>query len=165
MVTISVSPIMWQDKFTQINLAKLNFDRLPKFNFMKKDFGKITQLLIKDRLIQIEIAQTLMQKSKGLSHRLSLEKDHGMFFIFSYSGFHLFWMKGMKFGIDIIWIDENYKIIDISKNILPKFWPQFLKPNQPAQYVLEVNAGFSDMNKIQIGDEVELRSRSSTSQD
>ncbi|MBI3459117.1 DUF192 domain-containing protein [Candidatus Azambacteria bacterium] len=111
-----------------------------------------SQLLVKNRLIQVELALTLIQKARGLSHRLSLEKDHGMLFVFKTPSFHVFWMTGMKFPIDLIWIDQDYQIIDITKNAQPRFFPQFFRPNQPAQYVLEVNAGFSDLNKIEVGD-------------
>ena len=38
-----------------------------------------------------------------------------MLFIFSQPDFYPFWMKDMKFPIDIIWLDENLQIINIEK--------------------------------------------------
>lgn len=120
------------------------------------NWEKISKALIKDVVIEIEVAITLKAKAKGLSRRLSLGENEGMFFVFDSPSFHLFWMSGMKFGIDIIWINQDYRIVDISKNVQPRFFPQFLKPNKACVYVLEVNAGFSDLNKIEIGDLIKL---------
>lgn len=62
----------------------------------------------------------------------------------------------MRFPIDIIWIN-NGKVVDVSRNASNDFnilKPRFYRPKEPAQYVLEVNAGFAEKKGIVIGDTV-----------
>jgi len=113
------------------------------------------QLIINDKVINIEIADTAEKISKGLGERESLPEDNGMLFIFKDKRQYGFWMKGMQFPLDIIWIDDN-KIADISKN-LPVEVDNLTtyKPITPVNYILEVNAGYADEHDIKIGDIVE----------
>lgn len=102
--------------------------------------------------IEVELANTLEEQARGLSGKTSLAENQGMIFLYHEPGLYSFWMKNMQFPIDIIWIDENYKIIDITKNIPLESFPASFKPSSPAQYVLEVSAGFADRNNISIDD-------------
>lgn len=106
--------------------------------------------------IKAEVALSPKDQEKGLSGRNGLKEDEGMLFVFNDPGKYDFWMKDMKFPIDIIWISEDKKIIDITKNILPESYPAVFKPASSARYVLEVNAGFSDTSEIKIGDYAEF---------
>lgn len=102
--------------------------------------------------IEAEIADTFQKKARGLSGRKSIAEGEGMLFIYENSGFYSFWMLGMNFALDIIWIDENYKIIDIDKNVSPDSFPKTFRSENPAKYILEVPAGFSDKNNVKLGD-------------
>lgn len=113
-------------------------------------------LLIKDKSLRVELAKSEEEKIRGLSGRETLEEDKGMFFIFDKPGFYSFWMKDMLFPIDIIWIDENYRIVDITENALPESFPATFQPKTPAKFVLEVNAGWAEKNDIQINDTIKL---------
>ena len=67
-------------------------------------------------------------------------------------------MPDMNFPIDIIWINGD-KVVGITKNVSNEFDPAnpvFYMPPKPAQYVLEVNAGFAESRNINIGDEAVL---------
>ncbi len=108
--------------------------------------------------IPVEVAADAATQQKGLSGRVSLDAQSGMLFIFDKSAIYTFWMPDMNFPIDIIWINDN-KVIDISANVSNDFDPQnpdFYEPVEPAQYILEVNAGFSEKENIKIGDTVSL---------
>lgn len=122
---------------------------------------KQPQVKIGETKIFIEVAKSYEEKDKGLGGRSSLGKNDGMLFVFDFENIPIFWMKGMLIPLDIIWISDN-KVVDLHKNIqapevetplsnLPKY-----SPKEPVNYVLEVNAGFSDNNNIQIGDSVKL---------
>ncbi len=111
-------------------------------------------LKIRDIVIDVEIADTLRKKSRGLSGRESFASGHGMLFPFRFSGFHPFWMKDMKFSIDIIWIGKDRKVVDITKNAVPKSFPRPFVSRRPARYALEINAGLAARCGIAIGDEV-----------
>ncbi|MFA6273447.1 MAG: DUF192 domain-containing protein [Candidatus Paceibacterota bacterium] len=108
-------------------------------------------LFIGNTEIFIEIAQTPTELTRGLSGRLTLAENSGLFFVFPYSDKHGIWMKEMNFPIDIIWLDENYKIVAIKTNASPDSYPEVFTPPTPALYVLEVPAGFAQKHKISIG--------------
>ena len=65
-------------------------------------------------------------------------------------------MRGMKFSLDFIWIDENRKIIAIDKNVSLATYPKSFVPPSPVKYVLEVNAGWANKNKVKVGDIAEF---------
>lgn len=114
--------------------------------------------------ILVELADTDEKRSKGLSQRPSLNENEGMLFDFKVKdSFPIIWMKGMRFGMDIIWINDG-KIIKIEANVpppkegtqdsdLPKYWS-----NSPADFILEVKAGFAESNDIKVGSKVDLSS-------
>ena len=65
-------------------------------------------------------------------------------------------MKGMKFPLDIIWIDENYQIVHIEKSLSRTTYPKVFTSGVKAAYVLEANAGFAEKNSLRIGDQVSI---------
>ncbi len=117
-------------------------------------FDNIKYIKIANQEIKVELALTSEQKEKGLGGRSELGEDTGMLFIFEKPGKYSFWMKDMNFPIDIIWFDENLKVIYIQKNAMPESYPETYGPNENAKYVLEVVAGFADKNNLQLGDSV-----------
>jgi uncharacterized membrane protein (UPF0127 family) len=123
-----------------------------------------SEIVINEITIPVEVAKTDVQRRNGLSKRDGLPEGEGMFFEFVQKDVKPpFWMKDMRFAIDILWINDN-KIVQIDKNVQP---PEtgttddkliLYMPNQPIDYVLEVTAGFSDENNIDVGDIVDLPS-------
>jgi uncharacterized membrane protein (UPF0127 family) len=111
--------------------------------------------------IQVQIADTTDKRTKGLSGTSSLKSNEGMLFIFEGKTNPVFWMKDMLIPLDIVWIGDG-KIVRIDKNVpipSPNTTDDKLKTysaGAPINYVLEVNAGFSDQNKIKVGDTVDL---------
>jgi uncharacterized protein len=91
--------------------------------------------------ISAEVAQTNSQKDKGLGGRTCIAADQGMLFVFDKPGIYPFWMKDMKFPIDMVWIDSNHTVVTIKSNVSPSTYPQNFKNSEPAQYVLELKAG------------------------
>lgn len=112
---------------------------------------------IKGSVIHVDLAITPDQQAKGLSIKNSLNDSEGMLFPFEKPGDYSFWMKDMKFPIDIIWIDPNNKIVHIEKNLQPCiffiFCPSY-SPDANAKYVLEVNSNYTTRHNITIGDSV-----------
>lgn len=105
----------------------------------------------------VETAVTSEQKGRGLSGRERIADHEGLLFVFQYPGRYGFWMKDMNFAIDIIWIDENKKVVDITENALPaSYHPpmEMFSPVHPALYVLEINAGLARKYGIEVGDDV-----------
>src|SRR3989344_6369116 len=118
---------------------------------IKKDNDSYKKMKLGDVILKTEIALSADEKQKGLSGRDYLTKNRAMLFVFRQSGSYSFWMKNMKFPIDIIWLDDELKIIGLEKNINPNTFPEKFSPPSPAKFVLEVNGGWSDENKIKEG--------------
>ena len=108
--------------------------------------------------VEVELARSAEEQQLGLSGREGLGASRGMLFVFENSFEHYFWMKDMKFAIDIIWIDENLEIIYIKKGAEQQSEKQLetYGPRENSKYVLEVESGFSDKNNIKVGDRVRL---------
>ena len=112
---------------------------------------KTTKLVIKGVEIQAEIADEPSEISKGLSGRNFLGEDYGMYFDLGKRRVATFWMKGMLFPIDIIWIDDG-KIVYVVKNAsvpTENNVPTFTS-DKPATHVLEVNSGFAKKHNIEV---------------
>lgn len=131
-------------------------------------FGQeVREVCIKEACVQVEIVDTDVKRQQGLMFRESLAESEGMLFIFEKEARHSFWMKNTKFPLDIIWIDKDKCIVDIKTGVPPckEIYESFdggnrekscesFSPREKALYVLEVNAGFAEKNKIWAGDKV-----------
>ena len=126
----------------------------PSLSQEVQERGQQAQLRVADRLLTLHVVATLEERAEGLSGFSSLGENEGMFFVFEKPGFYGFWMKEMQFPIDIIWLDVEFRIVHIEKGVLPSSFPEIFNPITPAQYVLEVNSGFSVQNNLKVGDEV-----------
>ena len=106
--------------------------------------------------ITVEIADTPELRNLGLSGRPSLSDGSGLLFVYDEPGPRAFWMKDMRFAIDIIWIGGDLTVTGVTRNALPSSYPETFSPGGDALHVLEVNAGFSDRHGIGAGDSVVL---------
>ncbi|MFH0923444.1 MAG: DUF192 domain-containing protein [Candidatus Falkowbacteria bacterium] len=110
---------------------------------------------INNTKIKIEIADTPELRYQGLSNKEKLCADCGMLFVFPNKEMKTFVMRDMNFPIDIIYINDD-KIVEINKNAPSEGSDPVMRYSSdlPANYVLEVNSGFCEENKIEIGDEI-----------
>jgi uncharacterized membrane protein (UPF0127 family) len=106
------------------------------------------------KTVKVGVVDTPSGREKGLSGHPGLREDEGLLFVFENSEKFGFWMKDMLFAIDIIWINEQGKIVHIQKNATPESYPRIFIPAAEAKYVLEVVTGFSDAHKVSVGDTV-----------
>ena len=114
-------------------------------------------LKIADIRVTAEVVETKERLIQGLSGRKSLEENSGMYFVLPERKIATFWMKGMLFPLDIIWIDDGV-IVDLDENIpIPtKDRTPSLTSPQEVTHVLEVNAGFVNRHNIETGNTVEI---------
>ncbi|MCC6290679.1 DUF192 domain-containing protein [Candidatus Nomurabacteria bacterium] len=96
-------------------------------------------IILDGKKIDLELAQTPEEMTRGLSGREGLPEDSGMLFVYPEDTVPAFWMKDMRFPIDIIWLDKNWMVVGIEKNLLPSTYPQTFSPPKPIRYVLEKN--------------------------
>jgi uncharacterized protein len=99
------------------------------------------------------------QQSKGLSIKDTLNENEGMLFVFKQPSRQGFWMKDMKFPIDIIWLDTNSTVVHIENNLKPCISVlscHVYFPDKNSLYVLETTAGFSQRHNVKIGTHIDL---------
>lgn len=111
--------------------------------------------------LNLELADTPEKRTKGLGYRDSLATDSGMLFIHDKPQKYTYWMKGMRFPIDFIWIMDD-TVADIITNALPPIEGQTddtlerYAPTVDVNKVLETNSGFVDSFHIQKGDKIKI---------
>lgn len=112
---------------------------------------------INGKTFVLDMAKTMPAQELGLGGRDSLASTSGMLFIFDSPSNYGFWMKDMKFSLDIIWLDQNYKIIYIGHDISSITYPEVFYPGSPAKYVIEVNAGTAEKLSLKIGQIMQIQ--------
>ncbi|MCV0392476.1 MAG: DUF192 domain-containing protein [Nitrosopumilus sp.] len=109
---------------------------------------------IDDIPLEVQIADTEPRRVRGLMFQDQLPYDQGMIFVFDQPGLYSLWMLNMQFPLDMIWFDDDGKVVHIETNITPCRTAleittcQSIVPDNEATYVLEVTAGFVEQNNI-----------------
>ncbi len=116
------------------------------------------QIQIRDKYLDVEIADTEKLRQQGLQHRRKLATSKGMLFIFPKSNYATFWMKNTYIDLSIGFFDENRKLVQVEK--MPAFQLNqqlsLYKSIKPIKYALEANMGWFEKNDIKLGDEINL---------
>lgn len=126
---------------------------------MSSKKATIPHVTIGSTVLYYEEAKTPTEQEKGLGNRASLPEDQAMLFRFAVGTKPIFWMKGMQFPLDFIWIYQN-KVSQVLEHIaapLPTLTDDQLPkivPNYPVDALFEVNAGFVEQYRIRLGDNV-----------
>lgn len=112
-------------------------------------------LIIQNKKISVEIADTSEKQEHGLMYRKKLKTNSGMLFIFQDEAPRSFWMKNTFIPLDIGFFDKNKTLIDIQtmqpvKSVMDSDIPSYASAG-PAQYALEVTEGWFEKNKIKKG--------------
>jgi uncharacterized membrane protein (UPF0127 family) len=81
--------------------------------------SKVPYVIIAGVRLSVEVADTPAERGRGLSGREMLPENSGMLFVFDTPGRYGFWMYGMKFPLDIIWIDERLRVVYFVENAQP----------------------------------------------
>lgn len=117
--------------------------------FYFRDTGPV--LRINNHSISLIIADTEEEREKGLGGRESMPYDTAMLFIFDTPDTYGFWMKDMKFPLDIVWLNEDKEVIYIKENAQPESYPEGFIPPDKSLYVIELNAGLVSKYGIKVG--------------
>lgn len=124
--------------------------------FARNDFAEKNFVQISGEKIWVDLAVTPQERERGLSGRAALCADCGMLFVFEQEDTYSFWMKDMRFALDVLWIDGN-KIAQIDRNVpFADGMDVVIRPKMAVDKVLEINAGGSDRLGIKEGDEIEF---------
>lgn len=128
---------------------------IPLHHYLRADIA------INNYHLKADIAGTAQQQQTGLAIKSTLQENEAMLFPFATENYQAFWMKDMKFPIDIMWIDKNNTIVYVQPNLPPCISDQNCPVYQPKFkiiYVLEVVAGFAQKHRVVVGEtKVDMR--------
>ena len=112
-------------------------------------------ITINQKTFRVGIAATDLERARGLMYRKRLAKDEGMLFLFPEKGPLAFWMKNTLIPQDMIFLDEDWKIVALLEALPCTADPCPSYPSsQEAQYVLEIQGGLG--KQFAVGDEALL---------
>ncbi|MFZ2544929.1 MAG: DUF192 domain-containing protein [Candidatus Saccharimonadales bacterium] len=100
----------------------------------------------------ITVRRTETERQKGLSGSDNLPKNDAMLFVFDDDSRWGIWMKDMKYPIDIVWLDNNKKVVYMVKDAQPASYPKIFIPDKDARYVIELASGTIEQTDIKLGD-------------
>lgn len=139
-------------------LSPIAYIEIESVQAQQQEQNKTTLVSLGGVNVTASLSTTPDSQSKGLSIKDSLNENEGMLFIFESPQKYSFWMKDMKFPIDIIWINSTGKIVHIEKNLSPCYLllpcPSYA-PKNDSLYVLEVVSNFTNKFGVSVGDSVE----------
>lgn len=129
-----------KDKTKVVKPIEINFEKEAELYFIQNADTIKT--------IDVELAESDYEQQTGLMHRSAMKMNQGMLFIYPDERSRpTFYMKNTQIPLDLIYINADKQIVEINKNAQP-YDENPIRAEQPAQYVLEVNAGFADRYKI-----------------
>ncbi|MCC6423243.1 MAG: DUF192 domain-containing protein [Phycisphaerales bacterium] len=114
----------------------------------------VVGMKIGSQTFQLEVADTDSTRERGLMHRDSMPADHGMIFIFDAPQELNFYMKNTRVPLDIIFLDENAKVISIA-SMRPYDW-NTTSSGSPALYAIELNQGAAGRSGVAVGDQLHI---------
>jgi uncharacterized membrane protein (UPF0127 family) len=118
---------------------------------------KETIITFKNATVRAETADTPASRIRGLSGAAPLGEGEGMWFDFITPGLPGIWMKEMKFSLDILWFNEDFRLVYMKENAEPFSYPEVFTPSSPARFVLEVPAGFAQKHGVVLGETVSVQ--------
>ncbi len=108
-------------------------------------------LQLAGQTIHVAVASTEAAREKGLGGRSALAPNEGMLFVFQKDGVYSFWMKDMRFSLDIVWLADDGRIVYAVQNVSPDTYPHSFTPSADAKFVLELPAGWLAAHKVGLG--------------
>jgi uncharacterized protein len=108
--------------------------------------------------VTAELAVTDEERQQGLMFREKMAENQGMLFVFEGEAIHAFWMKNMKFAIDIAWLDAQKRIVHLESRVPPCTadpCPNYV-PKSAAMYVLELQSGAAERHGLQLYKRIEF---------
>ena len=119
--------------------------------------------------VALEIADTEAERNRGLMFREAIGEQEGMLFVFARPGFYPFWMQNCRIALDILWLDEAFRVVSMAEsvppcrldgceppcgsNACPSYAPE---RGTSARYVIEVAAGFAARHGVVTGQRVKV---------
>jgi len=110
-----------------------------------------------ENCLMCEIADEANEQAIGLMYKDSLPENECMLFVFQNEGYHDFWMRNVKFPLDIIWISSGMEVVQTEHAGTCFDMPCSTHGSTtPAIYVVETNFGFTEKNNITVANKVSI---------
>lgn len=106
--------------------------------------------------VTLEVADTRFKQTRGLTNRKRPDDAYGMLYVLEEPSRYAYWMKDMLFSTDVIWLDEQYRVIDLEASLSAENSSQIYEPDQPALFVLEFPDGFVKRHAVKKGERIDL---------
>lgn len=103
-----------------------------------------------------KIAKSGEERAAGLSGTKHLPPRQAILFVFPHADFWGIWMHDMHYPIDVVWLDDQYKVVHIEHSMQPSSYPKVYRPTKKAKYVVEFAASTAKMTYLTIGQEVKI---------
>lgn len=110
--------------------------------------------------LKLEMAVTVEQRMLGYMHREHVADDEGMLFLFDSVAIHGIWMRNCKVSLDVLWLDANFRIVEIAPRLQPcpptsedpeaRQCP-VRQPMRNSSYVLEIAGGRAEALGLEAG--------------
>ena len=123
------------DEPSDVN-REITFTPEGMLDIWRADSSLVTRLVI-------ELAESDEEQAQGLMYRRSLPERGGMLFVSAEPSMRSFWMRNTPLPLDIIFLDDSLRVVNIVKRTTP-YSEEHILSTAPAQYVLEIRAGMSD---------------------
>ena len=107
----------------------------------------------------LEIAETDAERARGYMQRAQVGPKEGMLFVFAAPARHSFWMKNCLIPLDILWLDEAFRVVHVVPELppCPEEGPcPSVVPMRPARYALEFASGTAKAHGLKPGSRVSV---------
>lgn len=148
-ISLSFSACNEDKKEKTIETDPISFTKEGELYLIKASGDTISKL-------DIEIAESDYEHQTGLMYRKDMKDSQGMLFLYDSESIRNFYMKNTYLPLDIIYYDADSALVSIQKNARPMD-DTSLPSKEPAQYVLEVNAGLSDEWQLGMNDKISFK--------
>jgi uncharacterized membrane protein (UPF0127 family) len=138
---------------SQVGILSPQTEKIIQATSSEVVLGKSGQIIVAGNSWLVEIAKNEEERVRGLSNRKVLRIKNGLLFVFDKMSNQSFWMKDMLIPIDMIFLDDNWRIVLIESNLQPNSFPKIFGNGVKSQYVLEINALESEIYGLKVGDQ------------
>jgi hypothetical protein len=111
--------------------------------------------------VHVELARTEAEQEYGLMGRTNLPQGRGMLFVHHEIKDHPYWMYHCRIALDIVWMDADHRIVEMSPDTPPCRGVASTCPSygghEPSEYVLELPAGSIRKHGLAEGETIEFR--------
>ncbi len=115
----------------------------------------ITTIYVQDIPLEVEVADNLIERTRGMMYREQWEPIDGMLFVFPEPHFARMWMKNTPLAMDILFIGEDGAVLSFVENAVP-YSEAILDGAPETKYALELPAGFVAKHGLKKGDEIRI---------